>query len=162
MENQKGLQHLGHQQFWLYPSLPLSTNLTGLQAQFVSLSPVFLICRYIYFKLIFIWVQLIYNVVLVSGLMQSESDIHVYIFTLFQLLFSYRLLSRVPCAMQKVLVSCLTLHWFSWSIVALQCCVSFCSTAKWISWYVYIYPLLGFPSHLGHHRAQNGFPWGIQ
>ena len=31
---------------------------------------------------------------------------------------------------------------FYWSILALQCCVSFHSTAKWISYtYIYIYPL---------------------
>ena len=42
-----------------------------------------------------------------------------------------------------------------WRIVDLQCCVHFCYTAMWISsMYIYIYPLfLGFPSHLGHHRA---------
>ena len=42
---------------------------------------------------------------------------------------------------------------FYWSLVAFQYCVSFYCTAKWIS---HTYPLfLGFPSHLGHHRALN-------
>ena len=38
-------------------------------------------------------VQLIYNVVLVSGVQQSDSDIHMYI--LFQILFHYRLLQGI-------------------------------------------------------------------
>ena len=42
---------------------------------------------------------------------------------------------------------------FYWSIVALQCCVSFCWITMCIS-YMYIHPLFsGLPSHLGHHRA---------
>ena len=44
---------------------------------------------------------------------------------------------------------------FYWSVVALQCWVSFCYIAKWISHKcIYIYPLFfEFPSYLGHHRA---------
>ena len=34
---------------------------------------------------------------------------------------------------------------FNWSIIALQCCLSFCCIMKWIS-YIYIYPLLLEPS----------------
>ena len=53
---------------------------------------------------------MIYNVVLVSGVQQSESVIHIHISTLFFFrLFShighYRVLSRVPCAIQQVLIS---------------------------------------------------------
>ena len=58
------------------------------------------------FKNFFIGVVLIYNVVLVSGVQQSESVIHTS--TLFQILFLYmyyRVLSRVPCAIQQVLIS---------------------------------------------------------
>ena len=43
---------------------------------------------------------------------------------------------------------------FSWSIVALQCCVSFLLYSKMNQSYIYIYPLFfRFPSHLGHHSA---------
>ena len=48
--------------------------------------------------LFYIGVQLIYNVVLVSGIQQSNSVIHMYVSILFQILFPYRLLeSIVPC-----------------------------------------------------------------
>ena len=55
------------------------------------------------FFLIFIGVQLMYNV-LISGVQQSESVIHIHTYTLFLRLFShigrYRVLSRVPCVIQ--------------------------------------------------------------
>ena len=48
------------------------------------------------FKLLKIEIQLIYNVVLISGIQQSDSVIHtyiyIYIYLLFQILFHYRLL----------------------------------------------------------------------
>ena len=50
---------------------------------------------YFLFYFIFIGVQLIYNVVLVSGVQQSESVIHIHISTLFQILFPYRSLQRI-------------------------------------------------------------------
>jgi len=56
---------------------------------------------------------LIYNVVLVSGVQQSESiththtHTHIYIYTLFFRFFShighYRVLTGVPCAIQEVI-----------------------------------------------------------
>ena len=59
------------------------------------------------FLKIFIGAQLSYNVVLVLGVQQSESVIHIS--TLFFRFFShidhYRVLSRVPCAIQQVLIS---------------------------------------------------------
>ena len=53
---------------------------------------------------------------------------------------------------------------FYWSIVALQCHVSFYCTAKRTSHlYTYIYPLFfGFPSHLGHHRALGRVSWSTK
>ena len=44
----------------------------------------------------FYWIQLIYNVVLVSGIQQSESVIHVFTLFLDFLYRHYRVLSRVP------------------------------------------------------------------
>ena len=55
------------------------------------------------------------HVVLVSGVQQSESVIHIFAF--FQRFFShlgdYRVLSRGPCATQQVLISYLFYHQFS-------------------------------------------------
>ena len=50
---------------------------------------------------------MIYNVVFISGIQQSESVIHIYIFTLlrfFSHIGHYRVLSRVPCAVGNLLV----------------------------------------------------------
>ena len=53
---------------------------------------------------------MISNVVLVSGVQQSELVIHIHISTVFFLRFfshigHYRVLSRVACAIQQVLIS---------------------------------------------------------
>ena len=42
----------------------------------------------------FIGVELIYNAVLVSGALQSDSGIHINIFIIFQVLFPYKLLQN--------------------------------------------------------------------
>ena len=48
---------------------------------------------------------------------------------------------------------------FYWSIVALQCCVSFLLYSKVNQSYIYIYPLLfRFPSHLGLYRVLSRVP----
>ena len=47
------------------------------------------------FSPIFTVVQLIYNVVLISGVQKSNSVIHIHMFILFQILFSYRLLQSI-------------------------------------------------------------------
>ena len=57
-------------------------------SQFVNARPDLQIIHFL--KKIFIGIQLIYNVVLVSGIQQSESVIHIHIFTLFKILFPYR------------------------------------------------------------------------
>ena len=56
-----------------------------------------------FFNFFFIEVELIYNIMLVSGVQQSDSDIYicicvcvcVYIYILFQILFPYRLLQNI-------------------------------------------------------------------
>ena len=56
---------------------------------------------------IFIGVELISSVVLVSGVQQSESVIHTHTSTLrfFSHVGHYRVLHRVPCAIQQILFS---------------------------------------------------------
>ena len=56
----------------------------------------FLFPLFFFFKKI--EVQLIYNVVLVFGIQQSDLVIHIYI--LFQILFYYKIMNIVPCAIQ--------------------------------------------------------------
>ena len=63
----------------------------------------FLLSFFIKKFLFYVGIQLIYNTVLVSGLQQSDSVIHIHLSILFQILFPFRLLqilSRVPCATQ--------------------------------------------------------------
>ena len=59
------------------------------------------------FNLIFIlYLQLIYNVVLVSGVQHSDYIIRIHVSILFQILFHtayYRMLGRVLCAKQWIL-----------------------------------------------------------
>jgi len=57
---------------------------------------------------------------------------------------------------------------FNWSIVTLQCHVSFCCTTVWISYMdIYIpfplelHPPHPIPEHLGHHRAPSWASRGI-
>ena len=50
---------------------------------------------------------MIYNVVLVSGVKQSDSVTYIHIFILFQIFFHvsyYRVWNGVPCAIQHILV----------------------------------------------------------
>ena len=51
---------------------------------------------------------------------------------------------------------------FYWSIVALQCCISFNCIAKWISCTCTYILFFWFPSHLGHHRVLSRVPHAIQ
>ena len=86
-------------------SVSVSTNIPSLYNQKL-LQPHFipyscLVPAQCLFKKKFIVVQLICNIVLISGEEQSESVIHTHIFTLFQILFPYKpLQSGVPCAIQ--------------------------------------------------------------
>ena len=57
--------------------------------------PLFFQRVFIYFLINFIGVQLIYNVVLVSVVQQSESVMHTHISTLFQILFPCRSLQSI-------------------------------------------------------------------
>ena len=56
---------------------------------------------------ILIGVELMYNVVLISAVQQSDSVIHIYAFFLeifFSILVYRRILNKVPCAIQSDLV----------------------------------------------------------
>ena len=59
-----------------------------------------------FFKIYFIEVQLIYTVVLISAVQQSDSVIHMYtfFFILFSIMVYHRILNIVPCAVQQDLV----------------------------------------------------------
>ena len=70
------------------------------------------------FKKIFIGVQLIYNVVLVSGAQQSESVIHMHISTLFQILFPYR-----PLQSTEQSSLCYTVGPYQLSILYIVVCI---------------------------------------
>ena len=72
----------------------------------------------IYFKKFFVGVQLIFDVVLVSAVQQSESVIHTYISTLFQILFPYRPLQSIE---QSSL--CYTVGPYQLSILYLVVCI---------------------------------------
>ena len=67
---------------------------------------------------IFIAVQLIYNVVLVSGAQQSESVIYICIFTLFQILSPYR-----PLQSTEQSSLCYTIGSYQLSILQIVVCL---------------------------------------
>ena len=51
----------------------------------------------------------------------------------------------------------------NWSIIVLQCCISFFCTMKWIRYtYTYIPSLLSIPPPPSHHRAPSWTPCAIQ
>ena len=112
-----------------------------------------------------------YNVVLVSSVQQRDSDIHVHVSILFQILFPFRLLQSIEqsslcCTVGPCWLSILFIYLY-WNRIALQCCVIFCHTMKWIScMYTYIPSLLDLPSphptHLGPHRALSWASWALQ
>ena len=56
---------------------------------------IFLVTSIIYLFIYLFGVELIYNVVLVSGVQQSNSVIHMHIYILFPILFHYRLLQDI-------------------------------------------------------------------
>ena len=53
----------------------------------------------------FVGVQLTYNIVLVSGIQQSQSVMYINISILFSHICYYKLLSRFSCAIQQVLIN---------------------------------------------------------
>ena len=67
----------------------------------------------LFFKKMFIGVELIYNVVLVSAVQQSEPVIHTHIslsFRFFSHIGHYKVLSRVPCVMSRFLLVIIFVH----------------------------------------------------
>ena len=60
-------------------------------------------CFYIYlfvYLFIYIEVQLIYNVVLVSGVQQSQLYKYIFFFRFFSIIGYYKILKIAPCAIQ--------------------------------------------------------------
>ena len=62
----------------------------------LPIQPVFCSCL--------IEVYLLYDVVFISGIQHSDSVLYVFFFRFFSLIGYYKILSRVPCAMQQDLV----------------------------------------------------------
>ena len=112
---------------------------------------------------------MINSVVLISGVEQSDSRTCTHPSILLQILYLFRLLQSIEASsLCCIVVSCWLSILFSFiinfycSILAFQCCVSFYCTAEWISYtYTYILLLLGFSSHLGHHRALSSLYYTI-
>ena len=153
--------HLGH--------MPHSQYI--LSAKWIFINTVFICSRQISF-LLFIEVQLSYNLVIITAVQRSDSVAHIDI--LFHILFHCGLsqdIDKVLCAIQQDLVCFL-----NWRIIALQCCVGFCRTTMQISHnFIYIcvcvcvciLSLLGLfplshPTPPGHHRAPGWAPCVIQ
>ena len=85
-------------------SFPIGTNYENqTTSDYIQVHKVHLLCVCVCVCFNFIGLQLIYNVVLASGVQQCDSVIHIHIFILFRF-FSHvgyhRTLSRVPCAIQ--------------------------------------------------------------
>ena len=60
---------------------------------------------FFFFKKILVEIQLVYNIVLVSGIQQSDSVIHIHnLFRLFSIISYYKILNILPCAIRQVLV----------------------------------------------------------
>ena len=68
----------------------------------------FVSCNLAFFNVLFhIGIQLINNVVIASGVQQSDSVIHIHVF-FFQILFPFRLLHNIEQ------INLLVLIWFQW------------------------------------------------
>ena len=96
------------QPLW-WESLPMGEAM-HVSGQKVYGKSMYLPLRFFFFCLffhVFIGVQLIYNVVLVSGEQQSESVIHRHISTLFLDYFPIQAITEycIPCAKQQFLIS---------------------------------------------------------
>ena len=83
-------------QLHVYKLQPLLQTLVG---------KIFFLLQYI-FKMYFIEVQLIYNVVLTSTIQQNDSVKHIYtfFFIFFSIMFYHRILNIAPCAIEQDLV----------------------------------------------------------
>ena len=80
----------------MLPAVPLSLEIIPTGPCLSNRCFFFFMCFVsFFFFLLFIGVQLIYNVVLVSGVEQSESAIHIHISSLFQMLFPYQSLQSI-------------------------------------------------------------------
>ena len=91
-------------------------------------------------KFFFIVVQFLFNVVLVSTVQQSESAINIHISPLFGFpshLIHHRTLSRVPCAIQQVLISYLFYTQYQQSIYV-NLSLSVHPIPSFPTWYPYI------------------------
>ena len=92
---------------WVFRFFELACNNLSLYNEIIDII-IWQCCHFnsqicVFFKFNFIGVQLIYNVILVSGVWQNESVMHINTSILFPYLGYYKLLSRFSCAVQQVL-----------------------------------------------------------
>ena len=99
------------------------------------------------FLKIFIGVQLIYNVVLVSALQQSESVIHIHVSSLFYILFLYKSLQSLQQSSLCYKIS----HYYSY-LFYIQQCVKYYTLKYFISQFSSVQQLSLRPHEVQHAR----------